>query len=114
MKERKKSEKGKLIKYHTTKPKHITETKEVFGFKDKGIGIYALYKGKKLVYVGLSKRSLKGRLRSHAKTKKGEWNYFKWWQVKNTKYIKDIETLILQINKPKLNKIKGHLKRSTN
>ena len=45
------------------------------------------------------------------KTKEGEWNYFKWWQVRSTKYIKDIETLILQLSQPKLNKIKGHLKK---
>jgi len=110
-KEKKKSRKGKLIKYHTTKPKHISEITSVIGSKDKGFGIYALYNRGKLVYVGLSERSLRSRLRSHARTKKGKWSHFKWWQVKNDRYIKDIESLILQINQPKLNKIKGKMKK---
>ena len=106
------SERGKLIKYHTINLIPISRISEALGSKHRGTGIYALYKGKKLVYVGLSKRSLRGRLKRHTKDRlKGKWNYYKWWQIRKTKYIKDIESLFQQISKPKFNIKKGKFQR---
>lgn len=79
------------------------------GKKQRGKGIYILYKGKKPYYVGLSTSSLRGRIRRHA-TKdrhKGKWDNFSFYQILKTKYIKDIESLLLRYYKPDGNKVKG-------
>ena len=108
---KKESRRSKLIKYHTAEPKHISKVKEAIGSKNKGTGIYALYKGKKLIYVGLSEASLRGRLKDHLKDKlKDKWDYYKWWQIRRKQYIKDVETIILQVHKPKYNDVGGKFK----
>ncbi len=83
------------------------------GRKQRGNGIYILYKGDKPYYVGLSTSSLRGRIRRHA-TKdrhKGKWNNFSFYQILKTKYIKDVESLLLRYYKPEGNKVKGKFRR---
>ncbi|SRR5579885_1563161 len=72
-------------------------------------GIYALYKGDKLYYVGLAK-SLRGRVKRHTKDRHaGKWDKFSVYVIKKVKYLKDMETLILRISKPKGNSVRGRL-----
>src|SRR3989338_4124118 len=94
--------------------------REALGSKQRGKGIYILYKGDEVYYIGLSKRSLRGRIRKHA-TKyghKGNWNKFSFYQIGKTNYIKDIESLIesllLRIFRQKGNRVAGRFKRKYN
>ncbi len=105
----KKTDRGKLVKkWGEGFFINQIHDKEIPRHKTKGRGLYALYKNDKLVYVGLTKSSIRGRIKDHLRDdKKGKWNRFSFYQVKRIKYIKDIETLILRIGKPKLNKRKG-------
>ncbi len=72
-------------------------------------GIYALYKGEKLFYVGLA-TSLHGRVKWHLRDRlKGKWNNFRIFRIRRVRFLKDLETLILNIIMPKGNRAKGHL-----
>lgn len=73
-------------------------------------GVYALYKGDKLYYVGLA-TNLYGRLRGHTKNKhKGKWNLFAIFRGR-VRFLKDMETLLLQVAKPPGNSVTGHVNR---
>src|SRR5881296_3483867 len=57
-------------------------------------GIYALYRGKKLYYTGLTK-DLFGRIRWHTQDRHaGRWDHFIIFRIIKVRYLKDIETLI--------------------
>lgn len=72
-------------------------------------GIYALYKGEKLYYIGLT-GNLHGRIRWHLKDRhRGKWNYFKIFRIKKVQYLKDIETLIHHIFDTPGNREKGQI-----
>lgn len=72
-------------------------------------GIYALYKGEKLYYIGLA-RDLHGRVRWHLQDKHaGKWDHFKIFRIQKVRYLKDIETLIHHIAETKGNRIKGRV-----
>ena len=74
-------------------------------------GVYALYKGKHLYYVGLA-TNLFNRLRWHTKNRhKGKWDQFAIFRVGRVRYLKDMETLLLQVAKPPGNTLSGHLHR---
>ncbi len=74
-------------------------------------GVYALYRGKRLYYVGLA-TNLYNRLRSHTKDKhKGRWDQFAIFRVRRVHYLKDMETLLLQVAVPPGNSLSGHLHR---
>lgn len=90
--------------------------RNALGSKQGGRGIYVLYKRGVIYYVGLSKRSLRGRIRKHAlkDRHKGRWDTFSFYQIGKTKYIKDIESLLLRIAKPEGNRITGRFKRKYN
>ncbi|MEK7846941.1 MAG: GIY-YIG nuclease family protein, partial [Nitrospinota bacterium] len=89
---KKKSDKSKLVKKYL-EHKNWESYKEALGTNQRGTGMYILYNDNEVYYIGLSKRSLRGRLRKHA-TKdrhKGKWNNFSFYQIGRKKYIKDIE-----------------------
>jgi len=90
--------------------------KSALGSRKRGQGIYALYNNSRIYYIGLSKRSIRGRLRRHAlkDRHKGKWNTFSFYQIGKTKYIKDIESLILRIIKPEGNNVAGRFKKKYN
>jgi hypothetical protein len=72
-------------------------------------GIYALFKGKKLYYVGLS-NDLQRRIRKHLDDRhRGKWDTFQVFKIKRLHYLKDLETLILQIARPPGNIQSGRL-----
>jgi hypothetical protein len=74
-------------------------------------GVYALYKGDKLYYVGLA-TNLYGRLRGHTKNKhRRKWDRFAIFRVGRVRYLKDMETLLLQVAKPPGNSLSGHVHR---
>jgi len=57
-------------------------------------GIYALYRGKKLYYTGLT-RDLFGRIRWHTRDRHARrWDQFIIFRIHKVRYLKDIETLI--------------------
>ncbi|HLC64207.1 MAG TPA: GIY-YIG nuclease family protein [Patescibacteria group bacterium] len=112
MKKKPKSTKGALIKGMSNNlPSGILEDL-VFKKKLQEImrgyaGIYALYKGDKLYYIGLTKNLL-GRIRWHLRDRhSGRWDYFKIFRIHRVKFLKDIETLVQQIVVPKGNRVQG-------
>ena len=105
---KKKTDKSKLVKKFL-EHRDWNEYRTALGKRDRGTGIYALYRGDELYYVGRSKSSLRSRLRGHA-TKgkhKGKWDNFSFYQIGRTKYIKDIESLLLKIHRPLGNRMGG-------
>ncbi len=89
------SDKSRLIKKFIERRKW-EDYKIALGKKNRGQGIYVLYSDNKIYYIGLSKSSLRSRLRKHAikDRHKGKWNYFSFYQITRTKYIKDIESVV--------------------
>jgi len=83
------SDKSKLVKKYL-EHKNWESYKEALGSKQRGRGIYILYDKEEVYYIGLSKKSLRSRLRQHA-TKdrhKGKWDNFSFYQISRQKYIK--------------------------
>ncbi|MDB9787268.1 GIY-YIG nuclease family protein [Bacteriovoracaceae bacterium] len=77
-------------------------------------GIYALYKKKKLYYVGLAS-SLKGRLKSHLRDRHAKkWDSFSIFLTLDNSYIKELETLVLHIVSPKGNTQRGRFIKGEN
>src|SRR4051812_738382 len=74
-------------------------------------GVYALYQNDKLVRVGLG-TNIYWRLKGHAKTKKLIWNTASLFIIgdNNLKYLRDLETAIVRIAKPKYNSQKGRVR----
>jgi hypothetical protein len=71
-------------------------------------GIYVLRKNRDVFYVGLAS-SLRGRLPYHLKDRlKAKWDEFDLYVLykKKTKYLKEVETLLIRIARPVGNKIK--------
>ena len=74
-------------------------------------GIYALYRKKRLYYVGLTK-NLHGRLRWHLKDRHaGRWDRFIIFRIQKENYLKDIETLIHHVIDTPGNRVKGKVPR---
>lgn len=113
---KKRSHKGALIK-GMSKPLPIDLLKEA-SFK-KGLdeimrgyaGVYALHNKGKLYYVSLAS-NLYSRIRGHTKDKhKGKWDSFAIFRIGRVRYLKDIETLLLQVASPPGNSLSGRLHR---
>jgi hypothetical protein len=109
------SDRSRLIKKHL---EHVNwkAYKEALGKRQRGRGIYVLYKGDDIYYIGSSKSSLRSRLRRHVTRDrhKGKWDNFSFYQIGRTKYIKDTESLLLKIFRPKGNRIIGRFKSKYN
>lgn len=113
MKKNKKiSDKSRLVKKHL-EGADWKLYKDALGIKQRGRGIYVLYKNGGVYYIGLSKRSLRGRLRRHAlrDRHKGKWDSFSFYQIGKTRYIKDIESLLLRIFRPEGNRVAGRFRK---
>ena len=77
-------------------------------------GIYALYKKDRLYYVGLA-QNLRSRLKQHLRDRhQGSWDRFSAYLVVGSGHIKELESLVLRIVKPKGNKQLGRLSGSQN
>jgi hypothetical protein len=77
-------------------------------------GVYALYRKKKLYYVGLA-RDLRGRLKTHLRDKHGEsWDRFSMYLTVGDDHIKELESLVLRIVRPSGNRQGGKFARAQN
>jgi len=102
--------KGALVKGYLEKKDRkgfellLPKYKEVI--KDSS-GIYSLYKGKKLYYVGIAQNLLR-RVEWHTKDKhKNRWDKVSFFVIDKHRYSKDIETVILRIADPSGNGTRG-------
>lgn len=77
-------------------------------------GIYALYKGDRLYYVGLAS-NLRSRLKGHLRDRHRDlWNRFSVYLTIGNQHMQELESLVLRISKPMGNKVRGKFKRSEN
>ncbi|MGD1042488.1 MAG: GIY-YIG nuclease family protein [Sedimentisphaerales bacterium] len=77
-------------------------------------GIYALYNNERLYYVGLAS-NLKSRVKAHNRDRhQNKWTHFSLYIIRKEDHVKEIESLVLRISRPKGNKVKGKLKKSKN
>src|SRR5688572_4399360 len=77
-------------------------------------GVYALYKGEKLYYVGLA-TNLRGRLKQHLKDRhRALWDRFSVYLTIGDHHIKEMESLLLRIVRPAGNKQIGKFVRCEN
>jgi hypothetical protein len=84
---------------------------ELASLLKKRAGVYALYQNDKLVRVGLG-TNIYWRLKGHSKSKKLRWNTASLFIIgeKNLKYLRDLETAIVRIAKPKYNDQQGRIR----
>ena len=72
-------------------------------------GVYSLYKGERLYYVGLA-NNLMSRVNHHLKDRhKGKWDRFSVYLTINDAHIRSLEALMLRVVSPEGNKVKGRL-----
>src|SRR3954463_5997996 len=77
-------------------------------------GVYALYNGDKLYYVGLA-TNLRGRLKQHLRDRHGKlWDRFSVYLTIGDHHIKEMESLLLRITRPVGNKQIGKFVRCEN
>jgi hypothetical protein len=75
-------------------------------------GVYALYRGDRLYYVGLA-RDLRRRVNQHLKNRhRGAWDRFSMYLTIGDDHIRELESLVLRIVRPKANKQIGKFKRA--
>jgi hypothetical protein len=93
----------------------LTEWSELIAAHTKGRqGIYALYRRRKLYYVGLA-RNLSTRLKAHLKDRhQGKWDRFSVYLTIDDQHMRELEALLLRIVKPSGNKVKGKFAKSQN
>jgi hypothetical protein len=77
-------------------------------------GVYALYKLDRLYYVGLAS-NLMGRIKHHLRDRHaGLWDRFSVYITTHDDHVKQLETLLLRIAKPRGNRVKGNFGGSAN
>ncbi len=77
-------------------------------------GVYALYKGPKLYYVGLAS-DLRVRLRHHLQDRhRGAWDSFSVYLTVGSHHLRELESLTIRIAAPKGNSLKGGFRRAQN
>jgi hypothetical protein len=70
-------------------------------------GVYALYKGETLYYVGLAK-NLRSRLRGHLRDRHADaWDRFNIYLTRGDEHLKELESLVLRIASPMGNRVTG-------
>ncbi len=77
-------------------------------------GVYALYRRNRLYYVGLA-GDLRWRLNAHLKDRHGQrWDRFSVYLTIGESHLRELESLLLRVVKPKGNKQKGKFSNSEN
>src|ERR1044072_7444597 len=75
-------------------------------------GVYALYKGDRLYYVGLA-TNLRGRLATHMRNQHGQaWDRFSVYLTIGDRSLRELEALLLRIVKPRGNNQTGKFAKS--
>ena len=70
-------------------------------------GVYALYNGNALYYVGLAK-NLKSRLGGHLRDRHADaWDHFNVYLTQGDEHLKELESLVLRILSPAGNRVAG-------
>lgn len=64
-------------------------------------GIYALYDKGECVYVGISSKSVRGRIKAHLNDKRFE--YFKFHSTNDADFLKYVEATLIYANSPRYN-----------
>jgi len=107
---KKQTQKGALVKGYLEKKDRrgfellLPRYREVIG---RSSGIYSLYKGKQLYYVGIA-QNLLNRVAWHLRDKhKNSWDKVSFFVIDKHRFSKDIETVILRIVEPKGNGTRG-------
>jgi hypothetical protein len=73
-------------------------------------GVYALYKGVRLYYVGLA-NNLMNRVNHHLKDRhKGKWDRFSVYLTPDNAHMRPLEALMLRVINPRGNKVRGRLR----
>jgi hypothetical protein len=77
-------------------------------------GVYALYDGDRLYYVGLAS-DLPKRLSHHLKDRHaGLWDHFSLYVTETDRHIRELEALLIRIAKPKGNAQRGRIRNAEN
>jgi hypothetical protein len=77
-------------------------------------GVYAMYRGDKLYYVGLT-TNLRNRLKAHLKDHHSEsWDRFSVYLTIGTSFIKEMESLLMRIAQPPGNRQTGKFAKCQN
>jgi hypothetical protein len=72
-------------------------------------GVYSLYKGERLYYVGLAS-NLMNRVNHHLKDRhKGEWDRFSVFLTTDNAHMRPLEALMLRVINPSGNRVRGRL-----
>lgn len=72
-------------------------------------GVYALYKGERLYYIGLAS-NLMSRVNHHLKDRHaGKWDRFSVYLTADDAHIRPLEALMLRVIAPSGNRVTGHL-----
>lgn len=75
-------------------------------------GVYALYRGERLYYVGLAS-NLRSRLKGHLKDRHANsWDRFSVYLTVGDQHLRELEALLLRIGRPTGNKVTGRFPRS--
>lgn len=83
------------------------------GWFKQGRGIYALYKGKNLYYVGMGR--IPGRILHHFYDKhKNKWDNFSAYIIRREKYTREFETIISRFARPMGSEAIGKLSKKNN
>jgi Uri superfamily endonuclease len=109
-KKKKKSSRGLLLRAYAEAisanllEKHGDTVKFVIGKKS---GVYVLSKDGKPYYIGLAKK-LPSRLRRHLKDRHAnKWDHFNFYAIRSQKYVKDLESILIRVARPKGNRQLG-------
>ena len=111
-KKSKKSKKGKIVKDKDEFVNIYENFDEIPNRRMKGSGVYALYDNYGLYYIGLTNRSLRSRIRRHTIDRhKNKWTKYSWYKIPRIDYVKDIESILLRIMRPRGNKVRGRFRK---
>ena len=108
-----KIKRGSLIQYSLDNIKRDyfnVIKRELKNVLKKRSGIYALYKGDKVVRVGQG-TDIYWRMKGHSKSGKLKWDRASLFIInsKRIENLRDLETAVVRIAKPKYNKVKGRI-----
>ena len=114
---KKKSSKGLLVQAYAENisadllEKHGDTVKAVIGKKR---GVYVLSKHGEPYYIGLAKK-LPSRLKHHLKDRHAKkWDRFNFYAIRSSKYIKDLESILIRVARPNGNRQQGNFGKDKN
>ncbi len=77
-------------------------------------GVYGLYKGDRLRYVGLA-TDLRRRLKSHLTDRHAQsWDKFSVYFTRNDEHLRELEALVIRIAGPRENRVRGKFAKADN